>query len=329
MTAPSCLDRHLECRVQGISLARYKKAAFTFYSWAVRNSHEPVTAEDWDDALMIFKRSGGPDGSPLKRTAFEGTIAAVEFFFPRFKGKLLYCREALKGWAIAYTPRHTVPMTRGPACLIGVHMSSLGHPRMGGAIILQQRLGLRPSELLQLQTQDFSLPEEQGLDPISSPIVIGLGMRSGTKAKRVQSVLLSPISDPDLCSFIRRILVATPADREVFGYTYEQYRRLLKVCEARLCQDFGFTPHSPRSGFASEGRALGKSFTELKEQGRWVSDASFRVYIDVVAAAQINVSLKAAHLAPALAWATQHWGDYTSAALLASYPSRRYARKRE
>ena len=78
----------------------------------------------------------------------------------------------------------------------------------------------------------------------------------------------------------------------------------------------GWTLHSPRAGFASEGRALGKPFQELKEQGRWIADSSLRIYIDVQAAAAIAVNLRAAGLVSAQAWAQAHLVSYFPAAAL-------------
>ena len=45
-----------------------------------------------------------PPKSPI-----ELTVAAVEFFFPRFKGRLVFAREALYGIRWIYTPNHHTP----------------------------------------------------------------------------------------------------------------------------------------------------------------------------------------------------------------------------
>ena len=68
---------------------------------------------------------------------------------------------------------------------------------------------------------------------------------------------------------------------------------------------------------ASEGRAWGRSFTELREEGRWISDSSLRIYVDVSTAAKISAGLKAAGLSQALAWALQFLPEYLSEAALA------------
>ena len=109
----------------------------------------------------------------------------------------------------------------------------------------------------------------------------------------------------------------TPPGRRLFPYTLEQYRKWLKWAEARLGVAVGWSPHSGRAGFASEGRAWGRSFTELREEGRWISDSSRRIYVDVATAAKISAGLKAAGLSQALAWALQFLPEYLSGEALA------------
>ena len=44
------------------------------------------------------------------------------------------------------------------------------------------------------------------------------------------------------------------------------------------------TAHGPRAGWATRKRLEGTSFEELREAGRWESDKSLRIYLDVVTA---------------------------------------------
>ena len=53
----------------------------------------------------------------VRRSDFCTALAAVEFYFPRFKGDLAWAHAVGKGWGIADSIRHTVPLTRGPAHL--------------------------------------------------------------------------------------------------------------------------------------------------------------------------------------------------------------------
>ena len=263
-------------------------------AWLVVRKYVPHGPEQWDDLLVEWKND-----CLLSKANFEAAVAAAEFVFPRFRGHLAWSHRVIAGWAVAHVARHTVPLGLGPACLIAAHLAADGHPRLGLAIVIQRLLGLRPSEVLAIQARDVSLPEHSTVS--QTPLaVIGLGIRGGTKAKRAQAVMLRDVLG---IGIVRWLCNETPADEPLAGYTYEQYRRLLQKVERSLGLEVGWTPHSPRSGFASELTAAGVPFTELRERGRWLADSSLRTYIDVVTSASIAVSLRLSGLASAIAYA--------------------------
>ena len=72
-------------------------------------------------------------------------------------------------------------------------------------------------------------------------------------------------------------------------------------------------------GFASDSRTEGWSFEEIRETGRWVSDSSLRIYLDIVGSSGIGVSVRAAGLSPALEWARANWISYLVPSDLAFY----------
>ena len=96
----------------------------------------------------------------------------------------------LSGWAIHHIPQHIVPLSSGPAQLIAIHMAALGALRLGAGLLAQQHLGLRPSEMLFLERRDISFPSGNEVTMVSAVTVIGLGVRTGTMAKRAQCVVL-------------------------------------------------------------------------------------------------------------------------------------------
>ncbi len=76
-----------------------------------------------------------------------------------------------------------------------------------------------------------------------------------------------------------------------------------------LAEDRGLPP---RSGFASDMIAAGMGFDRTREAGRWLSESSLRVYIDLNSAAAIQVNLKTQKLNSAVA--------YTVANMLQFFP---------
>ena len=137
---------------------------------------------------------------------------------------------------------------------------------------MQQQLGLRPSEVLELEGHDVTPPSRE-----RDTVVVGLGVRTGTKMKRPQAAIARRRERYAFELLWRLQKMRQPTER-LFPYTYEQYRRLLARTAALLgLETLGYTPHSCRAGFATDARAAGRDFTEIREAGRWVSDKSLRI----------------------------------------------------
>lgn len=292
-------------KVKEKTLVIYRKALKPFTDWLLHHQENPTSAEEWDLLLGEWKIV-----SDLNLNQFQNLVAAFEFVFPRYKGQLEYCRAILKGWAIEYEPAHAVPMGTGPCALFGCHFSARGHPRLGIAIILQRARGLRPGEVLGIEPQHISVPWEQIHLSTNKYLVINLGVRHGTKHKRPQSVVVSESEFPFLYRQLLILKHFTPPSQKVFPYSLPFYRKEIRSVEKSLNLKIGWSCHGPRSGFASESRAEGMPFQEVKEIGRWLNDASLRIYIDCVQAASINTSLQSSGLGAAQAYCLQNLAQY-------------------
>ena len=95
------------------------------------------------------------------------------------------------------------------------------------------------------------------------------------------------------------MLEATAVGERLVPTSYGAYARLIRAAEQALGLSVGWTPHSARAGFASDGIARGRPAPDIQEEGRWRSAESFRTYVDVITAASINASLEAKGLGPA------------------------------
>jgi hypothetical protein len=145
---------------------------------------------------------------------------------------------------------------------------------------------------------------------------IALGARTGTKSGREQNVATYADTHPDLCLALDWVVSCTPPGKLLFPYSISTYRRLISNLDAQLNINAGWTPHSPRAGFATEATSNRISFVEIKEVMRHASDQSLRTYIDVVGAKAVSVSLLSAGLSPALAYARVHWLKYVQRDIL-------------
>ena len=176
------------------TLKRYQKVLKDFVDWLDETDENPDCAEQVDDLIVAYEQD-----QMLSKSTLENLVAAVGFCWPRFRGHLIWSKAVLAGWAVAHTARHTVPLPKSLTRLTAAHLTTHRHARLGVGLLVQQRLGLRPNEMLNLLASDITLPEHSA-DPQRGICVVGLGFRVGTKAKRAQMALLE---DPDLIALVR------------------------------------------------------------------------------------------------------------------------------
>ena len=286
LTGPRRPDAHHLGKVLPSTLRRYRESLRPFVIYLIENGFEPQQPHEWDDLLMEFKNEEQP-----RRAAFEATVAALEFAMPQLKGGLAWTRSCLSGWAVSAPIKHTVPLLRAPTRLLACHIAAAGRPRVGAGLILQRELGLRPGEVIGLQPSDIVLPEQLASGAKSVRAIIALGTRKSTKAKRVQSVVCR---NPTIIGLLRWPVHTCTAGSSLMGCSYDTYRKLLRAAQEQSGLEAGYTPHSPRAGFATESIAEGADFVSVREAGRWLSDTSLRVYLDLVGAASLAASQKAA-----------------------------------
>ncbi len=297
-TGPRFVDTHLSSKILPGSRDRYKKCVQKFLSFIIKFRLRFDNFAELDDLLVEYKYMENPT-----KSEFDGCIAGVEHVLPAAKGKLPWAHAVANAWSVVHDTRHTVPMNEGMAIFLGCHLASRGKARLGAGLVLQEALGLRPRELLQLRAKDVMLPEDRG-EPLHMPAVFGLGMRHGTKAKRAQTVCLG---NPTKVALLRWLRAGLAEDDLLIGVSYAGYRAALQeVCVATGLQEIGFTPHSPRAGFASDCIAAGLGYSRTRELGRWVSETSLRTYVDLAASSSIKVNLKLRHLNDAVAYCAKH-----------------------
>ena len=87
-----------------------------------------------------------------------------------------------------------------------------------------------------------------------------------------------------LKTLLHWVVLGTPQDALLFLHSLADDRRKLKLVDEKVQLDVHWAPHSARAGFASDAVARGVPFQEIKEQRRWITVSSLRIYVDVVTA---------------------------------------------
>ena len=118
--------------------------------------------------------------------------------------------------------------------------------------------------------------------------VIALGRLRGTKAGRPQFVVVRANEDPVGIAIVVAFASTTRPGCRLTSLSYIDYSKLIaRTCRELNIGDLGFTPHSPRAGWATTLRLDGMGFQEIQERGRWTNPSSLRIYLDAVAASTV------------------------------------------
>ncbi|CAE7757955.1 unnamed protein product, partial [Symbiodinium microadriaticum] len=104
-----------------------------------------------------------------------------------------------------------------------------------------------------------------------------------------------------LAMLLFRLLRSTPEQSSLAACGYDHYRRVLARLSALL--GLHYSPHSCRAGFATEAILRGDAPQLVQRRGRWASEASFLVYIDVATALQVEAEFRSRALDTAIATA--------------------------
>ncbi|CAK0851604.1 unnamed protein product, partial [Prorocentrum cordatum] len=291
-------------KVKPHTLAAYRAAAMKFVTYLDEHGFVPDGPEQRDDLLVEYKND-----MQMTKCKFEYAVAAVEFVFPRLRRKLTWSHSVIDAWRVSAEVKHAPPLGRAPANLAAIYLSCWGVPRLGVGLLLQVDRGLRPSEMLQLRAKDISLPSSRGGPDLQPNWVINLGAKSGTKAKRMQFAIILEQGGV-LENLLHRVVLGTPPEGLLFPYSLVDYRHRLKQFEAALGLDIHWTPHSARAGFASDSVARGVPFQDIKEAGRWLTESSLRIYVDVVTASRVLAQAEQRGIAPLIREAAEKLPHY-------------------
>ena len=102
VAGPRASDPHQLQRVKPATLAAYRKEAADFWRWLVFHHLAPESSDQWDDLAVEFKTDSSWHGQsgrgPITLSRFTTLLAAIEFHFARFRGKLGWAKAVAAGW---------------------------------------------------------------------------------------------------------------------------------------------------------------------------------------------------------------------------------------
>ena len=274
---PQGLNRDAWLGLRPQSAAAYQALIGEFTTWCSRHRLDLDYPTEIDRAVVAFAQD-----TKLSRGRLETLCSALKRALPSLRGQLVWADMHLKHLLRYAPPAHKVPMLRHVYLVVGHTLALHGWARAGGLLILQGSTGLRPGEVLSLCREDL-VPGRPGVN--AGNAVIALGRRTGTKVGRAQFVIVHAAEDPVALALVAAFASTTKPGQRLTSLNYTVYKKLLDQTLAHMgFADLGFTPHSPRAGWATHLRLTGMPFTEIQERGRWASASTLRAYLDAVAA---------------------------------------------
>ena len=302
----SCIKRlhpDLQQRVSPDTLRAYKEALDPFLMY-LQNRFDVALEEPEDVDLLLLEFRTEFELTRSKHTLL---VAALEFFMPHLKGKMILSREALRGRTNVDQIKHTIPIPSEAAHLIAAWHASEGRYRMGAAVLVQHSTGLRPSELLGIQSDHVFVPS--GLIG-AAKVSIRLGSVVSTKVKREQNVLVCFSEFPFACKLLEWLVRTTSLGDKIFGFGYSSYNNSFKLAEQHFRLQVGWTAHSGRAGFATDLIVKGVPPSTVQARGRWLSENSFRCYIDVIGSLDTKARVSARGLWEEAVWCQENIDKY-------------------
>lgn len=295
------LHPDLQQRVKPDTLRTYKQHLDPFLAYLSQKWElQQLSPEDVDLLIMEYRTE-----FDITRSQHSQLVAAVEFFVPHTKHHLVISREALKGRLSADPIQHTTPLTYEIGFLFAAHFASLGQQRLGAAMLVQLGTGLRPSGLLGLKRDHVHVP----VNPRAN-ISLRLGVDFSTKIKREQFVLIDPVKQPLTYRLVKKLHINTCSGGKLFPFGYSTYNNSFKIAEEHFGLALHMTAHSGRAGFATSRVMAGDEAKQVQADGRWISESSFRTYVDVVGSLHVRSQVALINLSEAARWCEEHIDDY-------------------
>ena len=100
---PRWLDADRAASVSARTLKAYRRSALCFIEFCEEKGWFPNGPEEWDDLMIEYSFT------EVTPSRMRELYAAVEFFFPRFRNKLIWCKSRIDVMMGLHPPRHTVP----------------------------------------------------------------------------------------------------------------------------------------------------------------------------------------------------------------------------
>ena len=230
----------------------------------------------------------------------EKTIAALEYFNLELKGKLIHAKRALKGWRKLAPPRSRLPLPRPLAMGIAMVMLTKGLREMALKLLLDFDCYLRPSESLDVLGKHIVAPvagtgkQYQKFSVVIRDQDMGLPDKTGIFDNTLH--LDHPLTSKWLGPALLQLAKAKGKDAPVFSFKMDKFREQYQRAGSLLGVPHLHTYQLRHGGASDDLNSQTRDFNQVRERGRWRTDASVRRYAKTGKIQKLLGSLNKHHL---------------------------------
>jgi len=256
-----------------VTQKQYHGALSDLHQWTSQNGISIRSMTDLDKAVYGYLPT-------VTRHKARTTIAALYKAYPPTRGSLPWALARAKAVSALVPVEHHPAMPWMLALALAWATVSMGYPFRALLMLITWKFGLRPGEAIGLRGSDIYVANYSRY--LGALPFIRLGVRTGTKLRRPQ--LARARREDGVAQWLLQLAaMVVPQSARVSDIdSYPVLNNMYRLAAKRIGVTAKWTPHCPRSGWASWRWACGQSFPDLREDGRWTSDASLRVYLDQI-----------------------------------------------
>ncbi|CAK9025948.1 unnamed protein product, partial [Durusdinium trenchii] len=218
------------------------------------------------------------------KTAAEGekTLASLEFFNHKMKGKLTRSRKALKGWRRLRPPKSRLPLPKPAVWGIAMRLLFKGAREMALTTLLSFDVYLRPGETADLKVKNLVRPVgNAGVQYKHYTVVIKdeddqIPDKTGVFSNSVK--LDNPLTASWLGPALQQMVRKRKQDDPLFSFEQDKYRKRFQEAGSWLGLP-NLHLYQLRHGGASDDLCQRiRDHNAVKDRGRWLTDTSVRRY---------------------------------------------------
>ena len=288
--------------VQPSTRKRYDNALNEFFAWLKTETLElPRKKEQMDSLVAEYLEWLWSSGDG--RAKANDTVAALQDFDPKLKGRYQLSWRLLRTWSTSEIPNRAPPLPQEALhAMVGFALCN-NAPHFGLSLLVAFYGLLRTGEILNVTAADVTVPSP------NKPAVIALGLTKGGKRTGVsESVTITALE------VVKRLYdwkISNKQSTRLTQSPHQWRKQFADTVEALGWTDFLFRPYSLRRGGSTFWFGRHGNFDKLMQLGRWQALRSARLYLNDGLAMQASLRLPRNKAKPYLkAYShslTRHW----------------------